>query len=317
LKATEYAIQIENLVKKYNHDITALDGVSIKIKKGDVVGYVGPNGSGKTTTIKILTNLLNPTSGHAYINGVDVNKYPKESLQSVGALIEVPGVYDYLTPHEVLTYFGKVHRMNNKEIDKRIKEVLDLVRLSAWEYKKIGSFSTGMQRRLAIAQSILHDPEILILDEPVIGLDPKGIKDIRELIKRFQSENMTVFLSSHLLQEVSEICDSVIFLDNGKIVAYDSVKNIKNRVKIKSIDVKFLNPLSKEKIDKIKSIEFIDGIKVVNGIVRIDFDGKPKTSSQILSKLVSFGFEIVSYAPESVSLEDFYVSIMGDARGVK
>ncbi len=313
----EYAIQIENLVKKYNHDITALDGASIKIKKGDVVGYVGPNGSGKTTTIKILTNLLNPTSGHAYINGVDVNKYPKKALQSVGALIEVPGVYDYLTPHEVLTYFGKVHRMSNKEIDQRIKEVLDLVKLSAWEYKKIGSFSTGMQRRLAIAQSILHDPEILILDEPVIGLDPEGIKDIRELIKRFQSEDMTVFLSSHLLQEVSEICDSVIFLDNGKIVAYDSVKNIKNRVKIKSIDVKFLNPLSKEKIDKIKSIEFIDGIKVVNGIVRIDFDGKPKTSSQILSKLVSFGFEIVSYAPESVSLEDFYVSIMGDARGVK
>jgi ABC-2 type transport system ATP-binding protein len=317
LKAIEYAIQIENLVKKYNHDITALDGASIKIKKGDVVGYVGPNGSGKTTTIKILTNLLNPTSGHAYINGVDVNKYPKKALQSVGALIEVPGVYDYLTPHEVLTYFGKVHRMSNKEIDQRIKEVLDLVKLSAWEYKKIGSFSTGMQRRLAIAQSILHDPEILILDEPVIGLDPEGIKDVRELIKRFQSEDMTVFLSSHLLQEVSEICDSVIFLDNGKIVAYDSVKNIKNRVKIKSIDVKFLNPLSKEKIDKIKSIEFIDGIKVVNGIVRIDFDGKPKTSSQILSKLVSFGFEIVSYAPESVSLEDFYVSIMGDARGVK
>jgi ABC-2 type transport system ATP-binding protein len=317
LKAIEYAIQIENLVKKYNHDITALDGASIKIKKGDVVGYVGPNGSGKTTTIKILTNLLNPTSGHAYINGVDVNKYPKKALQSVGALIEVPGVYDYLTPHEVLTYFGKVHRMSNKEIDQRIKEVLDLVKLSAWEHKKIGSFSTGMQRRLAIAQSILHDPEILILDEPVIGLDPEGIKDVRELIKRFQSEDMTVFLSSHLLQEVSEICDSVIFLDNGKIVAYDSVKNIKNRVKIKSIDVKFLNPLSKEKIDKIKSIEFIDGIKVVNGIVRIDFDGKPKTSSQILSKLVSFGFEIVSYAPESVSLEDFYVSIMGDARGVK
>jgi len=313
----EYAIQIENLVKKYNHDITALDGVSIKIKKGDVVGYVGPNGSGKTTTIKILTNLLNPTSGHAYINGVDVNKYPKKALQSVGALIEVPGVYDYLTPHEMLTYFGKVHRMNNKEIDKRIKEVLDLVKLSAWEYKKIGSFSTGMQRRLVIAKAILHDPEILILDEPVIGLDPEGIKDVRGLIKRFQSENITVFLSSHLLQEVSEICDSVVFLDNGKVIAYDSVENIKNRVKIRSVDVKFLNPLSKEKIDKIKSIEFIDGTEVVNGIVRIDFDGRPKTSSQILSKLVFLGFEIVSYAPESVSLEDFYVSIMGDARGVK
>lgn len=308
----EYAIQTEDLVKKYGQDFTALDGVSIKIKRGTVVGYIGPNGAGKTTTIKILTNLLEPTSGHAYVNGVDVNKNPKEVLQHIGALIEVPGIYDYLTPHEILTYFGKIYKINDKEIDRRIKEVLELVKLSAWEHKKIGSFSTGMQRRLAIAKALLHDPEILILDEPVLGLDPTGIREIRELLKRFQSDDITVFLSSHLLQEVSEICDSVIFLNKGKVVAEDSVEKIMSRVQSKIVSVKFLNPFSGKEIDVIESIESIDSVEVVNEHVWIRCDGNPYTVSQILSKLVSLGFEIVSYAPESVSLEDAYVSLMTD-----
>jgi len=318
LKTTNesFVIEVKNLTKFYD-GFKAVDNLSFRVKQGDVVGYLGPNGAGKTTTIKILTNLIKPTSGYAYINGFDVNKRPKEALQHIGALIEVPGIYDYLTPHEMLTYFGKVHRMKNKEINQRIKEVLELVKLSDWEHKKIGSFSTGMQRRLAIAKAILHNPEILILDEPVLGLDPKGIKDIRELIKRFHSEGKTVFLSSHLLQEVGEISNNVIFLDKGKVVGYDSVKNIRNKTESKIIDVEFLNLLSKEDIDKIESIELVNSIEIMDDIVRIHFDGKRSTSSQILSKLVSLGFEIVSYNLERMGLEDFYVSIMGDERGLK
>ena len=202
--------------------------------------------------------------------------------------------------------------MNDKEIEQRIKEVLELVRLTDWEHKKIGSFSTGEQRRFQIAKAILHNPEILILDEPVLGLDPKGMKDIRELIKQFQSEDMTVFLSSHLLHEVTETCNRVIFLDKGKVIASDSIENIKNKTEQKIINVKLLNPPSREETDEIESIELIDSIEITDGIVRIHFDGKSSTSSQILSKLVSYGFEIVSYSPESASLEDFYVSIMSD-----
>jgi len=260
--------------------------------------------------------LIKPTSGHAYINGVDVNKRPKKALQHIGALIEVPGIYEYLTPHEMLTYFGKVHRMNNKEINLRIKEVLELVRLSDWAHKKIGSFSTGMQRRLVIAKAILHNPEILILDEPTLGLDPKGMKDIRELIKQFQKEDMTVIISSHLLHEVSKTCNSVIFLDRGKVVGYDSVKNIGNKT-AKIIDVEFLNPLSKEDLDKIESVELVNSIEIMDDIVRIHFDGKRGTSYQILSKLISLGFKIVSYNLESMELEDFYVSVIGEEGGLR
>jgi ABC-2 type transport system ATP-binding protein len=316
MEETEYALQTEGLGKKFGQDIIALDDVSIRIRKGEVVGYVGPNGSGKTTTIKILTNLIKPSSGHAYINNIDVNKNPKKALQSVGALIEVPGVYDYLTPHEMLVYFGKVYRMNKKDINRRIEEVLEMVKLSDWENRKIGGFSTGMQRRLAIAKAFFHDPDILILDEPVIGLDPKGIKEVRELIKKLQSEDTTVFLSSHLLKEVSDTCDSVVFLDNGKVITHDSVKNITDTVKVRKIDVRFLNPLSGGDLERLKNLELIEDALRKNGDVRIEYDGDPKTSYKILSLLMESGFEIVSFTPRTVSLEDYYVSKIGDERGV-
>jgi ABC-2 type transport system ATP-binding protein len=309
-----FCIETEDLEKQYPNGFKALDNISFKIKKGDIVGYLGPNGAGKTTTIKILTNLIKPTSGHAYVNGIDVNQTPKQALKHIGALIEVPGVYDYFTPHDLLTYFGKIHGMKRDKIDKQIKEILKRLKLQKWENKKIGGFSTGMQRRLAIAKAIFHEPEIVILDEPVLGLDPKGIKDIRELIKQFQNDGMTIFLSSHLLQEVSETCNNVIFLDKGKIITYDSVENIKRKTDLKTIDVQFLSEISKEEIKKIKGIEDVDNIERVNEHIRLHFNGKPDISYKILSELFISGFKIISYSLQSKGLEDFYVSIIGDER---
>jgi len=310
------AIEIRNITKEYVKGIKVLDNVSFSVKKGDIVGYLGPNGSGKTTTIKILTNLLKPTSGQAFINGIDANRNPKEALKSVGALIEVPGIYDYMTPHDVLTYFGKIRGMEPAKIDERIKVVLAKVKLQEWESKKIGSFSTGMQRRLAIANAILHEPEILILDEPVIGLDPKGIREIREMIKEFQMDGITTFLSSHLLQEVSETCDSVIFLNGSKILAYDTVENIQGRMAVTTIKVKFLSPISDEIIAKLNNMDAVSSVTRRNGDIIIGFDGKPETSHVILTQLMACGCKISSFAPEMANLEDFYVSVMSDERGV-
>ena len=312
-----YAIQVENLVKTYNHRITALNGISLAIEKGDVVGYLGPNGAGKTTTIKILTNLIKPTSGRAYVNGIDVSEQPKLALQVVGALIEVPGIYDYLTPRELLTYFGRVYRMSRRQIDLRIDEVLEMVSLSDRARDRVGSFSTGMQRRLVIAKAVFHEPEILILDEPVLGLDPKGMREIRELIGRLHAEGMTVFLSSHLLGEVAETCNRVILLDKGEVVASDSIDNIKHRTKRKSISFKTLNSLSPEDIERVRGIELIDGVEVDGEAVRIHFDGQPATSAEILPRLVSLGLAIVSYEMESMGLEDYYVSAMAGEMGVE
>jgi ABC-2 type transport system ATP-binding protein len=310
----EYAIRTENLVKRYSNNFTALDGVSLQIKKGEVVGYVGPNGAGKTTTIKILTGLSRPSSGHAYVNGIDVVARPREALRTIGALIEVPGVYDYLTPREMLTYFGRVYRMSGNEIDRRIKESLELVKLSDWEHKKIGTFSTGMLRRLTIAKAILHKPDILILDEPVLGLDPKGIRDVRELIRQFRSQGMTVFLSSHLLGEVAEVCNTVIFLNKGKVVSSDSVQNIGRSVEQRVVNVRFLKPLSAEETARLRAIELIRSVEVEDSVARLQYDGKPESSVQILRRLVSSNFDVVSYNVESAGLEDYYVSVMGDEK---
>ena len=316
MHTTEYAIEIEKLEKCYVKGVKVLDDVSFSVERGDIVGYLGPNGSGKTTTIKILANLLSPTSGHAYINGIDVNENPKEALKSVGALIEVPGIYDYLTPHDVLSYYGKVHGMRREKIDARIKEVLETVRLSDWEHKKLGAFSTGMQRRLAIATAIFHEPEILIFDEPAIGLDPKGMKEIRDMIKRLQREGTTIFLSSHLLNEVSDTCDKVIFLDRTKVIAHDTVENIKSMMNVRRIEARFLDKLTATDLERIQAISFVDEVEAANGRIHIMFDGKPETSHRILTELISSGFRLSSYAPEMVSLEDFYVSVMSDERGV-
>jgi len=310
----EYAIRTENLVKRYSNNFTALGGVSLRIKKGEVVGYVGPNGAGKTTTIKILTGLSRPSSGHAYVNGVDVMARPREALRTIGALIEVPGVYDYLTPHEMLTYFGRVYRMSSGEIDRRIKDSLELVKLSDWEHKRMGTFSTGMLRRLTIAKAILHKPDNLILDEPVLGLDPEGIRDVRELIRHFRNEGMTVFLSSHLLAEVAEVCNTVIFLNKGKVVSSDSIENIGRSIEQRVVNVKFLRPLSAEETQKLRAIELVRNVEVEDGVARLWYDGKPESSAKILRLLVSSNFDVVSYNVESAGLEDYYVSVMGDGK---
>jgi ABC-2 type transport system ATP-binding protein len=313
---SEVVIETKELTKRYKNGVMALQNLNLKIEQGDCVGYLGPNGAGKTTTIKILTNLIRPTSGHAYICGVDVNKKPKEVLHSIGALVEVPGLYKYLTPYELLTYLGKVRRMSRTDINRRIGEVLRMVGIPAWQHKKTGSFSTGMTRRLLIAQALLHEPEILILDEPALGLDPKGIKDIRNIITRLRRENKTVFLSSHLLYEVGETCNKVVLLDKGRVISYDTLDNLKKMSKTHTISVELLEPSTKKQIAEIRSIKLIENIDFAEGHLRIGFNGERNTSSQILAQLVSLGLEIVSYQPQSMTLEDIYTSIVCEERGV-
>jgi len=171
-----------------------------------------------------------------------------------------------------------------------------------------------MLRRLTIAKAILHKPDNLILDEPVLGLDPKGIRDVRELIRQFRNEGMTVFLSSHLLGEVAEVCNTVIFLNKGKVISVDSIENIGRSIEQQVVNVKFLKPLSAEQTDKLKAIELVKSVDLRDSIARLGYDGKPESSVQILKRLVSANFDVVSYNVESTGLEDYYVSVMGDEK---
>ena len=220
-------IVIENLTKYYGKFL-ALDGLTLNVEPNENIGLLGPNGAGKSTTLKILTCLIKPSSGKALINDVDVVQKPEQALNCIGALIETPEFYNYLTPRESLEYLGRLRGMKGQALKDRINEVIALVKLDRWTNEKIGKFSRGMKQRLGLAQSILHDPPILILDEPALGLDPRGVVEFRNIIEEV-GKTKTVFFASHQLDEVTRICNRVAFIADGKLLLYETLDDVVNK----------------------------------------------------------------------------------------
>ena len=222
-------IIIENLTKYYGKFL-ALDNLSLKVPEKQNIGLLGPNGAGKSTTLKILCGLLRPNSGKAFIQGIDVVAEPEKALKQIGAIIETPEFYSFLTPEDTLNYFGQLRGMKGEALQKRIKEVIQLVHLEKWMKEKIGKFSRGMKQRLGLAQTLLHDPPVLILDEPSLGLDPKGVVEFREIIKN-AGQNKTVFFASHQLVEVAQICTRVAIIAGGKLQAFTDIAELEQKYK--------------------------------------------------------------------------------------
>jgi ABC-2 type transport system ATP-binding protein len=221
------SIVIEGLSKYYD-GFLALDNLSLKVRKNEDVALLGPNGAGKTTALKLLCGLLRPSSGTAYINGINVVEERERAISKVGAILETPEFYSFLTPEETLSYLGRLRGMRGQRLKSRIGEVVKLVRLEGWAKVRIGKFSRGMKQRLALAQALLHNPPILILDEPALGLDPRGMMEVREILKEAKKEK-TVFLASHLITEVVQVCDKVALIDHGHLLAYDSITQLKRK----------------------------------------------------------------------------------------
>jgi ABC-2 type transport system ATP-binding protein len=314
--APREVIVVEALTKRYKNGVLALNGIDFAIHEGDVVGYLGPNGAGKTTTMKILTDLIKPTSGRAYIAGVDVQAHPMEALRRVGALIEVPGVYEYLSPKEIMGYFGRIHGLSRERTAARAEEVLARVRLAEWSDAKVGGFSTGMTRRFFIALAMLHDPEVLILDEPVLGLDPKGMQDIRVIIKELAKDGKTVLLSSHLLGEVAETCNRILLIDKGKIHVSDTVENLTTGKASQRITVEFLQPLADAHVADVLSIPGVTRLEMNGRQGTMEYAGGREVVASILGALVAAGLKPVSFALHEASLEELYVAMVGQEGGI-
>lgn len=213
---------------RYYDGFLALDNLSLRIEWNEDVALLGPNGAGKTTTLKILCGLLRPSAGTAYIAGIDVTEEREQAISNVGAILETPEFYPFLTPDETLRYLGRLRGMSESDLEDRIVDVIRLVGLGRWVDVKIEKFSRGMKQRLAVAQALLHDPPILILDEPALGLDPRGMMEVREILKEARKEK-TVFFASHLLTEVAQICKKVAIIDHGKLRAYDDITRLKRK----------------------------------------------------------------------------------------
>jgi ABC-2 type transport system ATP-binding protein len=230
------SIVIENLSKYYNKFL-ALDSLSLKVEENENVGLLGPNGAGKSTTLKILCGLIRASSGSAYINGINIAKQPEQALSRIGAIVETPEFYSFLTPEETLGYLGRLRGMRGDWLKQRIKEVIKLVRLEEWGNVKIEKFSRGMKQRLGLAQALLHDPPVLILDEPGLGLDPRGVVEFRKILEEVGKEK-TVFFASHQLTEVTQVCNQVAIIDRGKLLSYDSITQLE--AKYQSLEQAYL-----------------------------------------------------------------------------
>ncbi|WP_150273695.1 ABC transporter ATP-binding protein [Paenibacillus tepidiphilus] len=200
-----------------------IDNVTFDVKEGEIFGFLGPNGAGKTTTIRMLVDLIRPTEGTITVCGYNVNKHPEQALQFVGSIVENPEVYTYLTGWENLQHFARMQPGVDKA---RIAEVVDIVRLDQRIHDKVSTYSLGMRQRLGIAQALLGRPRLLILDEPTNGLDPKGIKELREFVRKLAGEGMAVFVSSHLLSEIQLLCDRVAIISRGKVLAVGGVNDL-------------------------------------------------------------------------------------------
>jgi len=298
-------IEAVNLTKKYGN-FYALRNLNLRVEGAKCVGYLGPNGAGKTTTLKLFTNLLRPTSGDAIINGYNVKKNVKKALADVGTLIETPNFYPHLTPMEILSMACELRGTSKRDI----KDSLKKVRLYEWRNKKVGKFSKGMLQRLALASALVTNPEILILDEPTTGMDPQGMREIRDIIKELKKGGLLIFMSSHLLPEVTYVCDEVAMINRGRLILYDSIENVTSKFSSDIIVVEFLHPVNN--IERIESIEGVRAIEVLSSSkMRIAFKGGPETQYSILQSLIKRGYKVVSFQSESLALEEAYLKLIG------
>ncbi len=315
---TSSSIEAVNLSKRYN-SFYALSNLDLKIEGSNkCVGFLGPNGAGKTTTFKIFTGLIFPTEGEAIINGVDVRKDKKAALASCSALVETPEIYPALTPKEALTMIAETRGIPREERNKRIDEALAQVKMEEWTSKKVGKFSKGMKQRVNIASALLSDPDTILLDEPTVGLDPRGMTDVRDIVKSLKKNNKLIFMSSHLLSEVSDVCDEVAMIDHGKLLVYDTLANLtakssrgENAVEVglsRQIDDGFV----KTRIPELPGVVTVDKLDEKN--LKIKFTGGVAAQEEILSELVAMKIGIISFKHGYSSLEEAYLNLIKDSR---
>jgi len=306
-------IEIQNLTKTFNGK-TVLKVISFKVKEGEIFGYLGPNGAGKTTTMRIILGLLKPTSGNVLVQGQNLGEN-EELRNKVGVLLENDGVYDKLSAYENLNYYAQLYGLSDSiERKRRIGALLEFVGLSDRRNDKVGEFSKGMRRKLALARAIAHEPEVLFLDEPSSGLDPEAQIMVRELILQLSAEmGVTIFLNSHDLDEVQRICSKIAILQSGEIKAHDTVKNLRDKMGKPRVEITLSDSKDAEKaLNILNSLDFVSDCERDDS--RITAVIRDEKSSTILSVLMKNGIVVEEIKRVTKSLEDVYLDIVQKGR---
>lgn len=291
-------LKIKNLNKSFGKK-KILKNVSFNVNEGDILGFIGPNGAGKTTTIKMILGLQSINSGTVTINGYDIKKNFEKAIEKVGTIVENPDLYMYLSGYDNLKLISNLYKNVDK---KRIDEVIKIVKLETRINDKVSKYSLGMRQRLGIAQALLHKPNLLILDEPTNGLDPEGIKELRDIIKRLATkEKVGVVISSHNLSELESFCNKIVIIKNGEIVETNELKKVKNIEESYIFEVDEISKISKileEKIEKINDNSF-------------KIHTNKKSIPEIIKKLIENGVKIYTVKEEEISLEDAFLKRTG------
>jgi ABC-2 type transport system ATP-binding protein len=312
-------ITVNGLTKRYAHT-TAVDHISFEVQRGQIVGFLGPNGAGKTTTMRMLTCFLTPTGGTATVAGFDILEQPLEVKKRIGYLPETPPVYPEMRIAEYLSFVGQLKGLSGSELRTRVDYACERCAVADVRNKIIGKLSKGYRQRVGLAQAIIHNPDVLILDEPTAGLDPKQINETRDLIKSLAGDH-TIILSTHILPEVSQTCEQVIIINKGKIVATDSVSNLQQRARSgESVLVEVagrngsLDPAAvQRKLEQIAGVSRVipkpDGQKRV--IFEVEATRDLGVRGNVARAVVESGWDLNELRPASLSLEEVFLQLTG------
>jgi ABC-2 type transport system ATP-binding protein len=318
-------ITVKDLSKRYARTI-AVDHISFEVAKGQIVGFLGPNGAGKTTTMRVLTCFLPPTSGTATVAGFDVLEQPLEVKKRIGYLPESPPIYPEMETAEYLQFVGKLKGLRGADLQKRIDYVCERCAIGDVKTKLLGKLSKGYRQRVGLAQAIIHNPDVLILDEPTAGLDPKQINETRDLIKDLAGEH-TIILSTHILPEVEQTCEQVIIINKGKVVATDSVRNLEARARgAESVIIEVagrngsLDPsVAQHKLQQVAGVSRVlaKGQKDSRAVFEIESQKGRLVRGDLARAVVEAGWDLNELRPAAMSLEEIFLQLTGSEAPVE
>lgn len=316
-------IKVSNLTKSYGKKL-ALDNVSFTVNKGEVLGFLGPNGAGKSTTMNIITGYISYTSGSVTVDGIDILENPKEAKRKIGYLPEFPPLYLDMTVMDYLEFVCGLKKVKKEDTEEHIKKIIELVRIDDVKKRRIGNLSKGYKQRVGLAGALIGDPEVLILDEPTVGLDPKQIIEIRNVIKDLGRER-TVILSSHILSEISAVCERVIIINQGRIAAEDTPENLSKNIGPKQKLMLRVSGGENEISEVLSSLEHVTNVTPLGAYDDTSFDFEIEVDSEIdseFNKKLFFAFAekcmpIVMQQKVEASLEDIFLQVTETSDDVK
>jgi ABC-2 type transport system ATP-binding protein len=301
-------IEIQHLRKEYK-GLVAVDDLCMELDAGDIFAFLGPNGAGKTTTIKMLATLLEPTSGTALVNGVDVRRDPDEVRSLVGYMPDFFGVYDDVKVWEYLDFFAAAYKVPKAQRPAMIDGVLELTDLSGKKDSFVEALSRGMKQRLCLARTLVHDPKVLLLDEPASGLDPHARAEIKELLRELRTMGKTIIVSSHILPELADFCNKVGIIEQGKLLLTGDVRDVVRQVGgVRSLDIQVLEDMD----GAMRLLQAIPGVADLyeeEGAITVQFEGQREDQHLLITALVRGGYKVLSFRERETNLEQVFLKV--------